>query len=175
MLHRPLQKVTVMLQWPCEIKEEGEAFKKVDAERFAAAAACLQLRVSKLMKTNDTVFLWYCDSWKHADTFQKMGIIGPNDQLPRRRHGRQTYRGALNSVLQMQNKHVFAAKTTDQGQHLPLEGDASKIYEALSLFPQPKSLLTRVIQAATSANRIKVCCVHLYFLDKLCLVLWKII
>lgn len=90
--------------------------------------------------------------------FQKMGVIGPNDQLPRRRHGRQRYREALNSArdgykegLQLENN---------------LEGDSSKIYEALSLFPQPKSLLTRVIQVATSANRTKVCCVRLYFHDK---------
>uniref|UniRef100_A0A3Q2CIP5 RNA helicase n=1 Tax=Cyprinodon variegatus TaxID=28743 RepID=A0A3Q2CIP5_CYPVA len=42
--------------------------------------------------------------------------------------------------------------------------DASVVSEALSLFPQPKSLLTRVIQVATSANRIRVCR-FLYFLS----------
>lgn len=41
-----LQKATVTLQWPSKIKEEGYASKKIDAERFAAAAACLRLRVS---------------------------------------------------------------------------------------------------------------------------------
>lgn len=55
-LLRPLQKATVTLQWPCKIEEEGHASKKIDAERFAAAAACLKLRVSKLIKTNDTIF-----------------------------------------------------------------------------------------------------------------------
>lgn len=37
----------------------------------------------------------------------------------------------------------------------PVE-DASNVSEALSLFPQPKSLLTRVIQVATSSNRVRV-------------------
>lgn len=104
-----------------------------------------------------------------------MGVIGPNNQLPRRKAGRQRGRGALHSALydheegpQLENNHVFAAKTDDQKRRL--ETDASKVYEALSLFPQPKSLLTRVIQVATSSNRIKVCCFHLYFLEKLCFV-----
>lgn len=55
LLLRPVQKVTVRLQWPCEIEEEGQATKKIDAERFAAAAACLKLRVSYLIKTNGTL------------------------------------------------------------------------------------------------------------------------
>lgn len=106
-----------------------------------------------------------------------MGVIGPNNQLPRRKAGRQRGRGGLHSAIydheedpRMENTHVFAAKTDDQKRRLPLETDTSKIYEALSLFPQPKSLLTRVIQVATSSNRIRVCWVHLYFLEKLYLV-----
>lgn len=39
------QKATVTVQWPCRIEEEGFASKKVDAERFAAAAACSKLKV----------------------------------------------------------------------------------------------------------------------------------
>lgn len=134
--HAGVKKVTVRLQWPCKIIEEGQASKKIDAERFAAAAACLKLR--------------------------KMGVIGPNNQLPRRKAGRQRGRGGLHSAIydheedpRMENTHVFAAKTDDQKRRLPLETDTSKIYEALSLFPQPKSLLTRVVQVATSSNRIR--------------------
>lgn len=34
--------------------------------------------------------------------------------------------------------------------------DFATVFEALRVFPQPKSLLTRIIQAATSSNRIGV-------------------
>lgn len=118
---------------------------------------------------------------------QKMGVIGPNNQLPRRKAGRQRGRGALHSALydheegpHLENNHVFAAKTDDQKRCLPLERDASKIYEALSMFPQPKSLLTRVIQVATSSNRIRVCSFIFTFLRNYVywgapLLLWKMI
>lgn len=173
----PLQKVTVTLQWPCKIEEEGHAFKKIDAERFAAAAACLKLKVSTIIKTNETMFCVIALVWNMRTLLQKMGLIGPNNQLPRRKGGRHRGRGALHSAFydheegtQLENNRGFAAKTDDQRQSLPLEGDTSKICEAFSLFPQPKSLLTRVIQVATSSNKMRVCYVHLYSLEKLCLV-----
>lgn len=94
-----------------------------------------------------------------------MGVIGPNNQLPRRRAVRG--RGALQSALYdkeddlwTENGRVSTVKTDEQKQCLPPEPDTSKIFKALSLFPQPKSLLTRVIQAATSSNRIRVCSSH---------------
>ncbi|KAM4552301.1 ATP-dependent RNA helicase DHX30 [Odontesthes bonariensis] len=126
-----LKKATVTLLWPCEIKEEGYASKKIDAERFAAAAACLKLR--------------------------EMGVIGPNNQLPKRRAGRG--KGGLYSHLHdneedwlPDNVHVVPPRAEER---LPLKEDSSNVSEALSLFPQPKSLLTRVVQVATSSNRIR--------------------
>lgn len=89
---------------------------------------------------------------------QEMGIIGPNNQLPRRRTGRG--RGAFfdkEDDVWTERGHESKTKTDDS---LPPDVDASKIFEALSLFPQPKSLLTRVIQVATSSNRLKVCSSH---------------
>lgn len=92
-----------------------------------------------------------------------MGVIGPDNQLPRRAVGRQRRSGGLQSALYdneegmwTENNHVFGAKTDDQKQLQALDADKSKIYEALSLFPQPKSLLTRVIQVAKSSNKIRV-------------------
>lgn len=92
-----------------------------------------------------------------------MGVIGPNNQLPRRRIGN----AGLQSVLfdkeeDLWNENVSMNRTTldNQKQLLPVN-DAAKISEALSLFPHPKSLLTRVIQVATSSNRIRVCSCHL--------------
>lgn len=94
---------------------------------------------------------------------QEMGIIGPNNQLPKRRAGRG--RVGLQSVLfdkeddlWAENAHMTKTTADEQKQLLPVAAnDAANISEALSLFPHPKSLLTRVIQVATSSNRIRVC------------------
>lgn len=95
-----------------------------------------------------------------------MGVIGPNNQLPGRKAGKHMGRGGLHSALydDEESTRAFAAQTDNQKQRPPLETDRSKTYEALSLFPHPKSLLTRVIQVATSSNRIRVCWVYLYLL-----------
>ncbi|KAG7214784.1 hypothetical protein INR49_010676 [Caranx melampygus] len=121
--HEGLKKATVTLLWPCKIEEEGYAPKRGDAERIAAAAACLKLK--------------------------EMGVIGPNNQLPRRRAGRG--RGGLHSAFHdkednswTDNAHMSKAHETQQ--YPSPEEDASNVAEALSLFPQPKSLLGRVIQ-----------------------------
>ncbi|CAG5896648.1 unnamed protein product [Menidia menidia] len=125
-----VKKATVTLQWPCDIQEDGYASKKIDAERFAAAAACLKLR--------------------------EMGVIGPKNQLPKRRTGRG--RGGLLSHFRDNEEdslqddiHLFRSREVEQ---LPSK-EVSVVSEALSLFPQPKSLLTRVVQVATSSNRIR--------------------
>ncbi|XP_059199747.1 ATP-dependent RNA helicase DHX30 [Centropristis striata] len=60
---------------------------------------------------------------------REMGVIGPNNQLPKR--------------------------ADEQNQFLPSEEQHSDISEALSLFPYPKSLLVRVLQVATSSNRVE--------------------
>eukprot|EP00066_Takifugu_rubripes_P025167 XP_011614433.1 PREDICTED: putative ATP-dependent RNA helicase DHX30 [Takifugu rubripes] len=131
--HAGVKKATVRVLWPSKFEAEGRASKKIDAERFAAAAACLKLK--------------------------EMGIIGPNNQLPRRRIGRSNT--GLQSVLldkeeDLWTENVHMNGTLDNQKQLLLPvNDAAKISEALSLFPHPKSLLTRVIQVATSSNRIR--------------------
>ncbi|XP_074507554.1 ATP-dependent RNA helicase DHX30 [Sebastes fasciatus] len=127
-----VKKATVTLSWPCKMEEEGFASKKIDAERNAAAAACFKLR--------------------------EMGVIGPNNQLPRRGAGKGTLQSQLyNDEEDSWAKSVLASrgKADEQNQYLPPKEDPSNISEALSLFPQSKSLLTRVIQVATSSNRIR--------------------
>ncbi|KAK1879280.1 ATP-dependent RNA helicase DHX30 [Dissostichus eleginoides] len=127
-----VKKATVTLLWPCRIEVEGFASKKVDAERFAAAAACFKLR--------------------------EMGLIGPNNQLPVRKSGSE---GGLQSQLHNEEdkswtNDVFVPTTKAVAQHQwPPKEEPSNISEALSIFPQPKNLLARVIQLATSSNRIK--------------------
>ncbi|XP_034559393.1 ATP-dependent RNA helicase DHX30 isoform X2 [Notolabrus celidotus] len=132
--HGAIKKAVVTLQWPCKIEEVGQASRKIDAERLAAAAACFKLR--------------------------EMGVIGPNNQLPRRRAGRG--KAGLQSALRdeeddwTENVHMPRGKADGKRREsMPLEEDTSQTSEALSLFPQPKSLLTRVIQVATSSSRIR--------------------
>ncbi|XP_047445082.1 ATP-dependent RNA helicase DHX30 [Mugil cephalus] len=110
-----VKRATVTVLWPCKIEEEGYASRKTDAERYAAAAACLKLR--------------------------EMGVIGPNNELPRRRSGWE--RGALHSSFHDKEGGILPHDIKDEAS------------EALGLFRQPKSLLYRVIQVATSSNRLK--------------------
>ncbi|XP_029380368.1 ATP-dependent RNA helicase DHX30 isoform X1 [Echeneis naucrates] len=126
-----IKKATVTLLWPFKIEEDGYASKRSDAERFAAAAVCLKLR--------------------------EMGVIGPNNQLPRRKAGRG--RGGLHSLIYDEEDDsltgiVNVSKAKTGKQKTPVE-DPTNVSEALSLFPQPKSLLGRVIQVATSSERVR--------------------
>ena len=92
---------------------------------------------------------------------QEMGVIGPNNQLPKKRAGRG--RGELRSTFNdleedpwTDDFHMSKSKADAQKQYLPFVEDSS-VDEALSLFPQPKHLLIRVIQTATRSNKTKVC------------------
>lgn len=88
-----------------------------------------------------------------------MGFIGPNNQVSRKRADRGAPYSALSNNeedLWTENGIGSHAKTDKQSE-LHLEEENSKVLEALSLFPAPKSLLTKVIQLATSSSKIKVC------------------
>uniref|UniRef100_A0A7N6C252 RNA helicase n=1 Tax=Anabas testudineus TaxID=64144 RepID=A0A7N6C252_ANATE len=118
--HAGVKKATVTVLWPCRIEEEGYANRKSDAERFAAAAACLKLRV-------------------RIHTAKRNGCDRSKQSTPQE----ESWSGERR------------ANADEQIQHLPPAQDPSGTSEALSLFPQPKSLLTRVVQVATSSNRIR--------------------
>ncbi|XP_077374923.1 ATP-dependent RNA helicase DHX30 [Festucalex cinctus] len=115
-----VKKATVTVLWPCKIEEDGYASKRTDAEKCAAAAACHKLK--------------------------EMGVIGPDNQLPRKRSGRG--RGGLRSTL-YDDEDSWADRSEQSSEN------ASDISKALSLFPSPKALLTRVVQVATSSESFK--------------------
>ncbi|KAJ0058715.1 hypothetical protein NL108_000403, partial [Boleophthalmus pectinirostris] len=146
-------KATVTVLWPCKIEEEAYASKKIDAERAAAAAVCQKLKVSFNQKELKTTSIIH-----HCYPFQDMGVIGPNNQLPQRRAGRG--RGGLQSHLFdkdedfcQDNFHVSKSISNGQKQ-MPIE-ENPEVSQAVSLFPHAKSLLTRVIQVATSSQRTR--------------------
>ncbi|XP_076001041.1 ATP-dependent RNA helicase DHX30 [Genypterus blacodes] len=126
-----VKRATVTLSWPCKIEEEAFASNRTDAERFAAAAACLKLK--------------------------ELGIIGPNNQ-PRRR-GREALPASLlydaEDDLQRDDIHLSRTRAEKDKAALSHVEGLAQSSEALSLFPQAKSLLTKVIQVATSAGRIR--------------------
>nr|XP_057923229.1 ATP-dependent RNA helicase DHX30 [Doryrhamphus excisus] len=123
-----VKKATVTVLWPCKIAEEGYASRKVDAERLAAAAACHKLK--------------------------EMGVIGPNNQLPRRRASRG--RGVRSSLYNIDDD-PWTDCVHDSTLDLvpPVPENTPNFTEALSLFPSPKALLTRVVQVATGSNSSK--------------------
>uniref|UniRef100_A0AAV2JSC8 RNA helicase n=1 Tax=Knipowitschia caucasica TaxID=637954 RepID=A0AAV2JSC8_KNICA len=129
--HAGTKRATVTVLWPCKMEEEAFASKRNDAERVAAAAVCQKLK--------------------------DMGVIGPNNQLPQRRAGSRG-RGGLQSQLfdnedGLYEKNIHIPRSNGP-KHAPIE-ENPHVAEAVSLFPQAKSLLTRVIQVATSSNRIR--------------------
>lgn len=129
--HAGVKKATVTVLSPIKIQVEGYGTKKIDAERLAAAAACQKLK--------------------------EMGVIGPNNQLPRRRAGRG---GLQSSSFDMEEDFYddnirMTSSRFDNQKHLSQIEEIPEVSEAVSLFPHPKSLLTRVIQVAVSSNRVR--------------------
>ncbi|KAK0150638.1 putative ATP-dependent RNA helicase DHX30 [Merluccius polli] len=134
--HGDVKRATVTLEWPSKMEMEGFASRKIDAERFAAAAACHRLK--------------------------EMGVIGPDNELPSRRSGRVRGVSQLYEVEDAYTSDVRAAAVAHESNEAPWPSapsggsSSSPPYsEALELFPRPKELLGRVIQVATSANSPK--------------------
>ncbi|XP_053740245.1 ATP-dependent RNA helicase DHX30 [Synchiropus splendidus] len=121
-----LKRATVTVLWPRKIQEEGCATKRFDAERFAAAAACLKLK--------------------------ELGLIGPDNQLPRRRSSREREKllSSWSHHLQQDWTESFQAPSDEVNGEKKLA-----ISEALALFPHPKELLFRVVQVATATGSVK--------------------
>lgn len=94
-----------------------------------------------------------------------MGVIGPDNKLPKRRA--YVDRTALQSSLYDTEDDSWtdsvkgtSAMFDDQKQWRTPAEQSTDMSEALSLFPDPKTLLNRVVQVATSSNRLKVTFVH---------------
>ncbi|XP_028832515.1 ATP-dependent RNA helicase DHX30 [Denticeps clupeoides] len=133
-----VKKATITLLWPQRIEAVGFGSRRIEAERCAAAAACQRLR--------------------------ELGVLGPGNQLPRRRGA--FMRGARPSVWQdaeeaselseraeaLQNHRSRKREDSSDARLLKEE---PRVLEALSLFSKPKVLLTKVIQVATSPNKIR--------------------
>ncbi|XP_055722145.1 ATP-dependent RNA helicase DHX30 isoform X2 [Salvelinus fontinalis] len=132
-----LKRATVTLLWPSKMEMEGFARKKIDAERYAAAAACHKLR--------------------------EMGVLGPDNQVARRSVGR-TQGPPLSALEDLEecrwtDVHVPRRDLQNGSLEARIQSRApeenSELSQALSMFVNPKALLTRVIQVATSSNRFR--------------------
>ncbi|XP_061776526.1 ATP-dependent RNA helicase DHX30 [Nerophis ophidion] len=123
-----VKRATVTVLWPCKFEKEGFASRKVDAERFAAAAACHQLK--------------------------EMGVIGRKNQLPRNSFSR--WRGVKSSLYDVdEDPPIDEVQDSTTELSPPLPESRSDFAEALSLFPSPIGLLSKVLQVATGGNNIK--------------------
>lgn len=87
-----------------------------------------------------------------------MGVIGPNNQIPKKNSGRGGRRQQSPLFDDEEGSCIGSGDVfkAEQNQWLPFQQDEAKISEALSLFPQPKFLLSRLIQAATSTSGVRV-------------------
>ncbi|KAL0966191.1 hypothetical protein UPYG_G00292100 [Umbra pygmaea] len=132
--HGDIKRATVTLLWPSKMEVEGVARRKIDAERYAAAAACQKLR--------------------------EMGVLIPDNPGVRDQVGQA--RGAPLSFLEDPEERCW----TDDV-HVPRRDGQNESLEPhrpswspeenveLSQFRNPKELLSRVIQVATSSNRFR--------------------
>lgn len=87
-----------------------------------------------------------------------MGVIGPDNQPLGKRSARR--KGGLQSALYDGEDEIvnFPRRMVHEKRRQGFSPEEdSYASEALSMFPHPKSLITRVIQVATSSNRIRVC------------------
>ena len=84
-------------------------------------------------------------------------MLGPENELPSRRAARS--KGGLVSQLYETDDGAMSgdpSAAAGEAPSAPPGGFSPTYSEALSLFPRPKELLSRVIQVATSSNMPKV-------------------
>ncbi|KAM6948718.1 ATP-dependent RNA helicase DHX30 [Aplochiton taeniatus] len=134
-----VKKATVTVLWPSKMEAEGFASRKIDAERFAAAAACQKLK--------------------------ELGVLGPQNQLPKRKAVLRRGAGSLSALHDPEDDpwvdDVHVPKrdpengSTNLQQEPRLANGTANLSEALSTFRHPKALLSRVVQVATSTNRFR--------------------
>ncbi|XP_066572197.1 ATP-dependent RNA helicase DHX30 [Amia ocellicauda] len=135
-----VKRATVTVKWPSRMQWEGSGLRKIDAERRAAAAACR--------------------------TLKEMGVLGPGAELPQRLSALSGRPASLSEEDEEEEEEeqegVLDATDFWQPQRdvprpppepRPAPGDRRGAH-ALSLFPQPKALLAKVIQIATSSQSI---------------------
>ncbi|KAG7455080.1 hypothetical protein MATL_G00252680 [Megalops atlanticus] len=126
-----LKRATVTLLWPEKMEVEGFGTRKIDAERRAAAAACRMLREMGVLDSGDEI-TGMRGQRKREQEEEDPGTLDTTD-FPPAPLGRTQGPPRLSSVSQ---------------------GDPS-VAHALSLFPKPKSLLSQVLQIATSSSSVK--------------------
>ncbi|XP_057189902.1 ATP-dependent RNA helicase DHX30 [Triplophysa rosa] len=129
-----VKRATVTLHWPMRIETEGFGSRKIEAERHAAAEACFKLK--------------------------ELGILGQGKQPIIDGMPRQTsvWEDPEENVTSRDSHEWSPIQKRTSSKALiaqrPIE-EEPKIREALSMFPKPKSLLSSVIQVATSSCRVR--------------------
>ncbi|XP_034146232.1 ATP-dependent RNA helicase DHX30 [Esox lucius] len=131
-----VKRATVTLLWPSKMELEGTATRKIDAERYAAAAACHKLRELGVLRPDNQV------------ARAGRGRVGPLSSLDDPEESRwtedvQVFRGDLQNEQSEPHRPSWATE------------DSTELSQALSMFTNPKALLNRVVQMATSSNNFK--------------------
>uniref|UniRef100_A0A674F2Q3 RNA helicase n=1 Tax=Salmo trutta TaxID=8032 RepID=A0A674F2Q3_SALTR len=138
------QRATVTLLWPSKMEVEGFARKKIDAERYAAAAACHKLRVREKPPE------WILGT-SHTIKVIPSSCYYVSYSLP-------MYYGLYFAYFAGDPIHFLVDHMVYCAAHVSVyraPEENSELSQALSMFVNPKALLTRVIQVATSSNRFR--------------------
>uniref|UniRef100_W5L5V6 ATP-dependent RNA helicase DHX30 n=1 Tax=Astyanax mexicanus TaxID=7994 RepID=W5L5V6_ASTMX len=133
-----VKRATVTLLWPQKIEVEGFSSRKDEAERRAAAAACLKLKELGLLVTDNQMPK---QKLSRRSSVQSSLFSDPEEDT--------CIHEQLQRVQTLKNRRQRAAESTSLLQEDP------KVTEALAIFPRPKVLLGKFIQVATSPNKIR--------------------
>uniref|UniRef100_A0A4W3HJ40 RNA helicase n=1 Tax=Callorhinchus milii TaxID=7868 RepID=A0A4W3HJ40_CALMI len=140
-----LKKTTLQIHWPKTIQVEGYGSKKIDAERHAAANACKLLKEWGLLGPHNQLF----PTQDYEELVERLDQTGGAGWRELNEEGEKA-EGTMDCT-----NFVSAAQNSPRAGHREvLDTGAAR---ALTQFPQPKYLLSKVIQIATSSATVTDC------------------
>ncbi|XP_067835126.1 ATP-dependent RNA helicase DHX30 [Heptranchias perlo] len=175
----PVKKTVLYVTWPRKLMVEGFGIKKIDAEKHAAAAACRIFKQWGLLGPKNQLFR--TQEYQHlaakfaASAFREPHLVMQNGTSTARKGSLEKEVSQPSGAgLMEENEEVdeeveegimdcmeFLSVTDKVYQDKPMTRavrgtmtDDTSAMRALTQFPEPKNLLSKVIQIATTSSTI---------------------
>ncbi|XP_051879730.1 ATP-dependent RNA helicase DHX30 isoform X2 [Pristis pectinata] len=148
----PTKKTLLYISWPRKLVVEGFGAKKIDAEKHAAAVACGIFKQWGLLGPKNQLFQaqeYQQLAAKFADGRPQMGLMGESEEVDE-----MVEEGIMDCTdfLSLTDK-TSLDKTFPRAVQGTMTDDSSAM-RALTQFPEPKNLLSKVIQIATTSSTV---------------------
>ncbi|XP_072116547.1 ATP-dependent RNA helicase DHX30 isoform X1 [Mobula birostris] len=148
----PIKKTLLYVYWPRKLVVEGFGAKKIDAEKHAAAVACGIFKQWGLLGPKNQLFQaqeYQQLAAKFADGQPRMGLVEENEEMDE---------FVEEEIIDCTDFLSITDKASlDKPFPRALQGtmtDHSSAMTALTQFPEPKNLLSKVIQIATTSSSV---------------------